>query len=346
MKRPLVLVVVGALALAAQGAAADSIHHRLRRAKAEQTSAAATLRRVQVDLARTSAELATAQRLVDAATVRLVDARTREGDAAIQYSLARDVLVRRVRLAYEQGPVTTLDMFFSAESASDLMSVNEFTSHVMQSDVAAVQKVAQGKTALTRIRQGLSIREAALARQENAVRTLLDRMQLHLSRAEQVAQAAGLRVGALQAEAKRIAAARARELRRETLLASGPAAASEAKLLALLGPNGGRSCAIPNGLRDTGQSISGDASWYGGSFAGGPTASGAPFDPSLFTAAHRTLPLGVFLRVHYGGRCAIVLVNDRGPYGNYERIIDLAHAPAEYLGLGVGHVTADVLVPR
>ena len=70
------------------------------------------------------------------------------------------------------------------------------------------------------------------------------------------------------------------------------------------------------------------------------------FDPSLFTAAHRTLPLGVFLRVHFGGRCAIVLVNDRGPYGDYRRIIDLAHGPAEYLGLGVGHVTADVLVPR
>ena len=54
----------------------------------------------------------------------------------------------------------------------------------------------------------------------------------------------------------------------------------------------------------------------------------------------------MFLRVHYRGRCAIVLVNDRGPYGNYHRIIDLAEAPARYLGLGVGEVTADILVPR
>src|SRR5439155_12779512 len=120
----------------------------------------------------------------------------------------------------------------------------------------------------------------------------------------------------------------------------------EAKLLALLGPSGGRGCAVPSGLRQTGQTISGDASWYGDDFAGQPTASGAIFDPSLFTAAHRTLPLGVFLRVQYDGRCAIVLVNDRGPYGNYQRIIDLAHGPAEYLGVGVAHVTADVLVPR
>src|SRR5205823_295577 len=119
VKRPLVLVVV-ALAVLAQGAAADSIHHRLRHAKNEQASAVVMLQRVQGDLSRTSAELATAQRLVDAATVRLVDARTRERDVAIQYALARDVLVRRVRFAYEQGPVTTLDMFFSAASASDL----------------------------------------------------------------------------------------------------------------------------------------------------------------------------------------------------------------------------------
>ena len=31
---------------------------------------------------------------------------------------------------------------------------------------------------------------------------------------------------------------------------------------------------------------------------------------------------------------------------DYHRIIDLAHGPAEYLGIGVAHVTADVLVPR
>src|SRR5207248_3231311 len=117
----------------------------------------------------------------------------------------------------------------------------------------------------------------------------------------------------------------------------------EAKLLALLGPSEGKGCAIPQGLRDTGQRISGDASWYGGSFAGGPTASGATFDPSLFTAAHRTLPLGVFLRVHYNGNCAIVLVNDRGPYGNYQRIIDLAHPPAPDLGIGVAPLPATAL---
>ena len=69
------------------------------------------------------------------------------------------------------------------------------------------------------------------------------------------------------------------------------------------------------------------------------------FDPRLFTAANRWLPFGTFLRVTYGGRCAIVLVNDRGPYGNEERVIDLSEAAAQYLGVGVSYVHAEILVP-
>jgi len=117
-------------------------------------------------------------------------------------------------------------------------------------------------------------------------------------------------------------------------------------LLALLGPTGGRTCETPAGLRDTGQSFSGQASWYGGAGVDGQaTASGAAYDPTLFTVAHRTLPFGVFLRVRFRDRCAIVLVNDRGPYGDYDRVVDLSQAAARYLGLGVGEVVVDVLVP-
>jgi rare lipoprotein A (peptidoglycan hydrolase) len=256
------------------------------------------------------------------------------------------VLVQRVRTAYEQGPATALDMMLSARSTTDLLSINEFTSHAMMSDLDAIAKVSQGKAELQRIREGLQLRQQALAREQSKVQHLLTLMQIRVEQAQQAATAAGLQVKSLEATARRIAKARAREAQRAALLSAGPTSADEAKLLALLGPNGGRGCEIPSGLRETGTTVSGDASWYGDDFAGQSTASGDTFDPSLFTAAHRTLPLGVFLRVHYNGNCAIVLVNDRGPYGNYHRIIDLAQAPAQYLGLGVGAVTADVLVPR
>jgi rare lipoprotein A len=116
-------------------------------------------------------------------------------------------------------------------------------------------------------------------------------------------------------------------------------------LLALLGPTGGRTCDTPEGLAPTGKVFDGYASWYGWKFGGQPTATGAIFDPRLFTAANRSLHFGTFLRVSFEGKCAIVLVNDRGPYGRLERVIDLSEAAAEYLGVGVSWVHAEILVP-
>ena len=95
----------------------------------------------------------------------------------------------------------------------------------------------------------------------------------------------------------------------------------------------------------TGEAFEGYASWYGWEFGGQPTATDAIFDPRLFTAANRWLPFGTFLRIHHGDRCAIVLVNDRGPYGRLERVIDLSEAAASYLGVGVSWVRAEILVP-
>ena len=82
------------------------------------------------------------------------------------------------------------------------------------------------------------------------------------------------------------------------------------------------------------------ASWYGPGFEGLPTASGEPYDPYGYTAAHKTLPLGTDLTVSYGGRSVQVTVNDRGPYVG-RRELDLSQGAAEYLGLthaGVDYV--------
>lgn len=84
------------------------------------------------------------------------------------------------------------------------------------------------------------------------------------------------------------------------------------------------------------------ASWYGPGFEGAATASGEPFDPDDYTAAHRTLPFGTKLIVTYGGRSVVVRVNDRGPYVT-GRDLDLSQAAAEYIGLtAVGVATVDM----
>lgn len=82
------------------------------------------------------------------------------------------------------------------------------------------------------------------------------------------------------------------------------------------------------------------ASWYGPGFEGNPTASGEPYDPYGYTAAHKTLPLGTELTVNYGGSSIQVTVNDRGPYVG-DRTLDLSQGAAEAIGLtqaGVDYV--------
>ena len=63
----------------------------------------------------------------------------------------------------------------------------------------------------------------------------------------------------------------------------------------------------------------GKASWYGGKFHGGPTASGERYNKRSMTAAHRKLPFGTRVRVTNlkNGRSVILRINNRGPYRRY-----------------------------
>lgn len=92
----------------------------------------------------------------------------------------------------------------------------------------------------------------------------------------------------------------------------------------------------------------GSASYYSDAFAGRKTASGAPYEPQGFTAAHRSLAFGTVLRVTRadGGQSVYVRVTDRGPYGPRGRILDLSRAAAEQLGMlraGVVKIKVEVV---
>lgn len=78
----------------------------------------------------------------------------------------------------------------------------------------------------------------------------------------------------------------------------------------------------------------GRASWYGRAFHGRKTASGERFNMKALTAAHRTLPLGSYVRVSVPNtsKSVVVKINDRGPYAR-GRVIDLSYAAAKMLGL-------------
>jgi len=78
----------------------------------------------------------------------------------------------------------------------------------------------------------------------------------------------------------------------------------------------------------------GRASWYGLKFHGRRTASGERYNMHALTAAHRTLPLGSYVRVSIPAtsKWVVVKINDRGPFAR-GRVIDLSYAAAKVLGL-------------
>jgi len=94
--------------------------------------------------------------------------------------------------------------------------------------------------------------------------------------------------------------------------------------------------------------LAGKATYYSDSLAGNHTANGEIYDPARLTAASRDLPFGTIVRVirRDTGADVIVRINDRGPFGNKRRILDLSRAAARELGIlqrGVVDVRAEVL---
>jgi len=91
----------------------------------------------------------------------------------------------------------------------------------------------------------------------------------------------------------------------------------------------------------------GIASWYGPGFHGKKTSNGEIYNMHGMTAAHKTLPMNVFVRVTNldNNRQTVVRVNDRGPFVA-GRVIDLSQAAArelEVLGCGTAKVKLEAL---
>ncbi|MFK8028618.1 MAG: septal ring lytic transglycosylase RlpA family protein [Gammaproteobacteria bacterium] len=86
------------------------------------------------------------------------------------------------------------------------------------------------------------------------------------------------------------------------------------------------------------------ASWYGPKFHGRKTANGETYNMHGISAAHKSLPLGTWVRVTNldNQRSLDLRINDRGPFVD-DRIIDLSFAAAKALDV-VGPGTAPVRV--
>ncbi|HJR46360.1 MAG TPA: septal ring lytic transglycosylase RlpA family protein [Actinomycetota bacterium] len=331
MKRTLrAAVAVAALlgaALAAPGSATAADLESLReRAQfiADQVSAR------EHDLARLQRRLAgLSDRIEDASSrIGLLELELHRVEAAREE--AQQEYIDRAVEAYMDGSTTHLALLLSSKDMNQFFTIAEATMASAEMDAAAVD-------------EAVAAQEAAESRQEE------------IDVRKQTLLAAQARVEAVEASISNALAARREllaqltadiaELEARARAAAARAARPDAAFLALLAGSG-PTIGIPDGYVGTGVTFEGLASWYGPGFEGNNTASGDVFDPSLYTAASKELPLGTWLFVQRNGRGVIVLVNDRGPYVG-DRILDLSRAAADAIGLtgpGVGWVQAEIVL--
>ncbi len=338
------LVVALAAILVSAPAAASPIGQQLSQARADREAKLVSLAQLRGQLHALSVRYSVLERQAGRASLRLVTATLEVQEAQIAVAVAQAMLDRHARTVYEVGPSGVIEALLSAETFADVAAANEYSARALGADADVLQATESTQAVLAVKRAGAARMRQQLVSKQMALASILAEMGSAVTEAERLADRAGRAVASLEAQQAAIESASEREAGRD-LIVGGVVGADQSKLLALLGPTGGRTCEIPDGLRDTGNSFSGLATWYGWQFAGQGTASGAVFDPRLFTAANRWLPFGSFVRVRYGGKCAIVLINDRGPFGDGQRVLDLSIAAASYLGVGMSPVRADILVP-
>jgi len=97
-----------------------------------------------------------------------------------------------------------------------------------------------------------------------------------------------------------------------------------------------------------GERNEGLAAYYADSLHGNTTASGEPYNKNALTAAHRHLPFGTMVKVTNLSnlKSVKVKINDRGPFGNSKRIIDLSRKAAARISMisaGIVKVRLEVI---
>ena len=282
------------------------------------------------------------QARADEAAGRLIDAYLQETRLEAEAAGARALLDGRADAIYRAGPVAFVRVLLGSEGPSDFLAREQLIEHALSSDIEGAAAAVEMRDEATALRRQLERSRAELVALQAELSEIRAVMEIRLAQAASRVDLAAGELREVRRQQRELRDAAATEQRYLDLVAADGAFG---ELLSLLGPTGGRGCAIPSGLVPTGEIVQGEASFYGEEFAGNPTAIGHVFDPALFTAAHLTLPLPSFLHVRYGDRCATVLVNDRGPYVD-GRVLDLSEGSAMYLGLpGVGQVHAEVLTP-
>jgi peptidoglycan hydrolase CwlO-like protein len=336
------LIVLVVLLLAAAPAGAQTSSQDLEQAREDRTWAEAEVRAISHDFEALAARYAKVREEADLSAARLVDALLTHSQLQADAAAARALLDGRADAIYRAGPAAFVDVLLGSSSPGDMLARQELIERALGQGVEDSVLALEARHNAGDLIGEMEEARAELVRHQIHLSEIRYRMEVRLVEARSELESAEDRIAEIERQRRELMDAAALE---DHYLALIEVDGELGELLEMLGPTGGRGCTIPPALETTGQVFEGESSFYGEEFAGNPTAIGHIFNPALFTAAHRTLPLPSFLHVRYGSRCATVLVNDRGPYVD-GRILDLSEGAATYLGLpGVGDVRCEILKP-
>lgn len=276
-------------------------------------------------------QIAAQEQYVEQNREQLAEARMLLRDADDRYNATLTLYEKRIAAIYKMGGGQFYSVVLSSEGVSDAATRISYMSRISQNDIKLVQRVRQEAAEVRRLHARVDDIKQANAGQ-------LEELKLRRRELEGDITASQEKVDRHMEE---IAQAEAREMEQLAMTAGGEPGVSIYD--GLMSPSiliGGSQ--PPAGMQPSGVVFRGVASWYGPGFHGNHTANGEIYDMFAYTAAHKTLPFGTWLKVTYSGRSIFVRINDRGPYIG-GRFLDLSAAASRAIGMtGIGYVTAEV----
>jgi rare lipoprotein A (peptidoglycan hydrolase) len=266
---------------------------------------------------------------IDEADQRIAELELRRQEATTAYEAALAEYIQRAVDVYKSpGPGSSLQVILSARDFGDIATLTKATNSSAVAARESLSELLEAKRNTQALQDEVDARKQRLLTAAAEIDAVSSEISLTLGRRRSFLNEVNAQIAQLERQARR---------------AAQQAAQPSNALIDLLQPSG-PARGIPPGYASTGVSFEGIASWYGPGFEGNHTANGDIFDPDLFTAASKELPLGSWLYVEHEGRGVVVYVNDRGPYVD-DRVLDLSQAAAEAIGItGLGWVRATILI--
>ncbi len=271
--------------------------------------------------------IADAEQYLGQRRLQLADANDRLDEAENAYYNSLNMFNGRLSAIYKLGNDDAYSVILSSESFADALSRFSYLATISENDQKLVDRVksqAEEVRALQKqvdaLKQDSAANLAGLEAQKEQLQAKIDADLYNINAAT---------AALAQAQAREEGATRRVAPTAGPATGTGPATIDVGD-------------SPPSGLKPSGITLAGVASWYGPGFNGQSTASGETYNMYAYTAASKTLPFGTWLKVSFNGRSVFVRINDRGPYVG-GRILDLSYAAAQSLGLdGIGYVTAEI----